>query len=601
MVAETWFGSLWKTSRKNGPEAEKLVIGVLSFEVASLLSKVVHLWRCLGDDQVVRLRKEILSSVGIKKLVSNDDDYLDGLVCAEIIENLRFVVKSVGRIGKKCRDPVLQRFDSVFDDLMKNDADLFGWEFTSKKMDKKTKKFEKYVTAAANLYREMESLNELELVLRKMQGSSDPNCGNRLEFQKKVAWQRQDVKLLRQISLWNKTYDYVVLLLARSLVTLFRRINHVFGIQQTTVGDVNYLTTMYTDHLPRSHSISALRQMSVHPSDDNTTRFASGPLERSSTKSGPLGRSTTKSGPLGRSTTKSGPLGRSTAKSGPISRTHQMNYKQWETQFHSSDLRGKHLRSKTRRFTPVGPFKGCMMGGNKSPVLQSYAPVVSGYLSSDSVYSGSLNGTKVGYAESQARSEVFHTNIFHYSSKRKLMDAPPSTLGGAALAHHYANVIIVVEKLVESPHLIGSDARDDLYSLLPTSIKAALRARLKSYLRNLASSFYDTDLAADWNEALVKIIEWLAPLAHNMIRWQSERSFQQQHLISNTSVLLVQTLFFADQAKTEAAITELLVGLNYLWRFNKELNEKALLECTSSMEFDEYHKEQVHELRSGES
>lgn len=76
-------------------------------------------------------------------------------------------------------------------------------------------------------------------------------------------------------------------------------------------------------------------------------------------------------------------------------------------------------------------------------------------------------------------------------------------------------------------------------------------------------------------------MEWLGPLAHNMIRWQSDRSFEQQSMVPKpTSVLLLQTLYFANQAKTEAAITELLVGLNYIWRFEREMNAKALLECS---------------------
>jgi hypothetical protein len=123
---------------------------------------------------------------------------------------------------------------------------------------------------------------------------------------------------------------------------------------------------------------------------------------------------------------------------------------------------------------------------------------------------------------------------------------------------------------------------------LPTRVRAALRAKLKPYSKNLSSSGYDPDLAGEWSEAVARILEWLAPLAHNMIRWQSERSFEQQSLISRTNILLAQTLYFADQEKTEAIIAELLVGLNYVWRFGRELNAKALRECASSRIYDEY-------------
>lgn len=597
MVAESWFGGLFKKSTGlDRKKPVKLTIGVLSLEVASVMSKAVNLWRGLTDEQIVKLREEIMFSVGIKKLVSDDEDYLDRLVCAEVIESLMLVVKSVGRFGKKCVSPVLQRFENVFDDLVKNDEDLFGWEYSYKKMDKKSKKLDKYVRVTSNLYQEMEALSDLELAVRKLRGIGEMTSSNRNEFHKKVIWQRQEVKSLRDSSLWNKTFDDVVLVLARSLFTIMRRINHLFGIDQgleqerEREREVTYFTPMTTDRLPRSRSISALRQMSVHPAEDNMTRFASGPLRRSTansgplgryaTSSGPLGRSSVKSGPLGRLSTKSGPLGRSNTKSGPIFGSQKTNYREWETP-------GKSSRTKTKRFTPVRPFKGCIMPGNISPVIQSCTPL-NGYTSSDGIYSGTLDGTKDGYVELLANRSILHGNRLRYNSKARLLTAPPETLGAAALASHYADVIIVIEKYVESPQLIGSDARDDLYDMLTTSIKATLRERLKSYVKSSASSYHDTDLAEEWREALARIVEWLAPLAHNMKRWQSERSFQQQHLVSRTNVLLVQTLFFANQAKTEAAITELLVGLNYLWRFYSELNEKALLECTSSIEFDDY-------------
>ncbi|OVA17875.1 Protein of unknown function DUF668 [Macleaya cordata] len=561
MVMDSWwFRNLWRTSAK---EPEKLVIGVLAFEVASLMSKVVHLWQSLSDKHVIRLREEIMNSVGVKKLVSDDDEFLVKLACAEIIENLGFLARSVARLGKKCSDPIWQRLDNVFDDLIKNDVGTIGWEFTWKKMERKVKKMGRFIALSSNLYQELEVLTELEQSLRRMQSSDDPNAGSVLEFQQKVVWQRQEVKNLREISLWNRTYDYVVRLLARSLFTIFGRIKHVFGIHQTaSIGGTQDLEAMKTNHFPRSHSVS------VHPSENNLTRFSSGPL--------------------GRSTTKSGPLSRSITKSGPISSAHIMNNKQWQTDDRSSNLHGKHSRPKTKRLTPVGPFKGCMMGGDDSPVLQSCTPVVSGSVSSNGVYSGILNGTKDANADPVLHNNTLRSNPIFSNFKCRRLNAPPSTLGGAALALHYANVIIIIEKLVASPHLIGPDARDDLYYMLPTSIRASLRARLKSYVKNLASSIYDTDLAAEWSEALARILEWLAPLAHNMIRWQSERNFEQQHLVSRTNVLLVQTLYFADLEKTEGAITELLVGLNYLWRFGRELNAKALLECASSGAFDDY-------------
>ncbi|CAM8927235.1 unnamed protein product [Rhodiola kirilowii] len=211
-------------------------------------------------------------------------------------------------------------------------------------------------------------------------------------------------------------------------------------------------------------------------------------------------------------------------------------------------------------------------------------------LGSNGMHSVTLNGSRNSNGEPGEISTMC-SNLSIFSSKQMFLNTPPETLGGAALALHYANVIIVIEKLVASPHLIGHDARDDLYDMLPVSIRNSLRERLKPYSKSLASSsICDTVLAGQWNAAMSSILEWLAPLAHSTIKWQTERSMEQQNFTPKTNMLLVQTLYFANQEKTEAAITELLVGLNYIWRFGRELNAKALLdmEHSDSKMFDDY-------------
>ncbi|MED6144164.1 hypothetical protein PIB30_013051 [Stylosanthes scabra] len=191
--------------------------------------------------------------------------------------------------------------------------------------------------------------------------------------------------------------------------------------------------------------------------------------------------------------------------------------------------------------------------------------------------SGSSESSKLDEKE-----ESFNNNstmCLFLASYCKLLKPEPNTLGSQGLASHYANLIIVMEKMIKSPHLVGGDARDDLYSMLPNSIRCALRGRLKG-----SAGFCATDpaLAGEWRDALGRILGWLLPLAQNMIRWQSERSYEQHNLVPKTNVLLLQTLFFADKDKTEAAITELLVGLNYIWKFEREMTAKALFESSAS-------------------
>jgi len=155
---------------------------------------------------------------------------------------------------------------------------------------------------------------------------------------------------------------------------------------------------------------------------------------------------------------------------------------------------------------------------------------------------------------------------------------PPGTLGAAALAPRYAGVVISIERMARSPRQVGPEERDELYGMLTASVRAQLRARLRG-----AVAAADPGLAGQWRAALAGILEWLAPMAHATVRWQAERSLERSrntaaalapggNTNTNTNVLLLQTLHMADRGKVEAAVVELLVGLNYVWRFdNRQL------------------------------
>ncbi|KAM7526117.1 hypothetical protein LguiA_016019 [Lonicera macranthoides] len=504
---ELWF-SHWRRSSEKNLGAEP-VIGILTFEVACLMLKVFHLWKCLRDKKMVQLREEVITSLGIQKLVSDDEDYLMDLVLAEILETFGYLAKSVARLGKRCRDPAYHHLEHIFDDPTKINLNWRGWEYRSKKMEKKVRKMERFVGVTSQLHQEIEVMAELEQSLRRMQANVDINQVKLFEFQQKVMWQRLEVKSLREMSPWNRTYDYTVRILLRSLFTISERIKYVFGINQTA--DSEGINDSECDNidgcLVRSHSISACMQSSIHPSESNLS------VSNSST----IGR---------------------------VSNLNSFN-KKLKTHYQSSILFGKHPLARTGKLTHFAPFKGCMMGGSDSPVLL----------------------TKSSSMRSSGAFQNDTDKMKDTCSKHRLLNSFPSTLCHAGLALHYANLIILIEKLASFPHLITLDAREDLYIMLPASIRASMRAKLKLFSKTLAASVSNAALVAESSLAVVRILQWLAPLAHNMIRWHAERNFEKKRMVSRTNMLLVQTLYFASQEKTESAITELLIHLTYILRF----------------------------------
>lgn len=110
------------TSSKKSPN-----VAVLSFEIAGLMSKLLHLWNSLSDHNITRLRNQSISLEGVHKIVSNDDDFLLALACAEITENLRLLANSVSPLCIKCDHPDLRSFHRLFLEFADSGRDLHNW------------------------------------------------------------------------------------------------------------------------------------------------------------------------------------------------------------------------------------------------------------------------------------------------------------------------------------------------------------------------------------------------------------------------------------------------------------------------------------------
>ncbi|KAL5218161.1 hypothetical protein ABZP36_018845 [Zizania latifolia] len=450
-----------KPSSGAPPPAKKTNVGILAFEVASLMSKLLHIWRALGDASIARLRHDLVNLDGVREVVSDNDAVLLGLACAELADALRAASDSVAALAARCADPFLREFRDAFAEFADTSHDRHRWAATWKEMDTRAHKMDKQVASTAALRRAMEELVEAEHGLRKLlQRGSGGGCHRRSlsaskisvasEQQHLIFAKRQEMKHLKQTSLWGCSFDAVVSSLARAAFTILARIKLVFGAGQ--------------DHRPTPLHRSLTLSSAVHPSAD-------APSPR------------------------------------PISRK-------------------------------------------------------------------SMSMEEVLFEQTVKR-----RGFFEYSSAALV--PPPGTLGAAALALRYAGLIISIERMARSPRLVGPDERDELYGMLTSSVRAQLRARLRG-----AVAAADPGLAGQWRAALGGILEWLAPMAHATVRWQAERSFEQRKTdISRggVNVLLLQTLHMADRGKVEAAVAELLVGLNYLWRFEKEMSCRALFAVHSEL------------------
>ncbi|GJN40416.1 hypothetical protein PR202_gb29624 [Eleusine coracana subsp. coracana] len=485
MAVDSWLSKVRWGGKKSKSRSRS--VGILAFEVGSLMSKLVHMWRAVGDAAMARLHQETVHLDGVRKVVSDDDEFLLGLACAELVDALRAASDSIAVLAARCTDPCLRldEFRDAFMELADTGRDRHRWAAASwKEMDARARKMEKQVAATAALRRAMEELAEAEHGLRKLLLLSQTAANNggavsaskmsvASQQQQLVFSKKQEVKQLKQTSIWGCTFDTVVLSMARAAFTILARIKIVFNCSSFSSSSSGSSSGGEHRSLYRSLTLSS----AVHPSSTIPLLHGGG-----------------------------GGGGAPSRKS------------------ISMDITTEHLfLFDHHQFSPQMKKK---------------------------------NGSSSFFLDSS-------------------LTPPPGTLGADALAPRYAAVVITIERMARSPRLVGPDDRDELYGMLTASVRAQLRARLRG-----AVAAADPGLAAQWRAALAGILEWLAPMAHATMRWQAERSFDKREgsttTNNNVKVLLLQTLHFADRDKVEAAMAELLVGLNYVWRFDKEMACRAL-------------------------
>uniref|UniRef100_A0A0D9W540 DUF668 domain-containing protein n=1 Tax=Leersia perrieri TaxID=77586 RepID=A0A0D9W540_9ORYZ len=138
-------------------------------------------------------------------------------------------------------------------------------------------------------------------------------------------------------------------------------------------------------------------------------------------------------------------------------------------------------------------------------------------------------------------------------------------LGPAGLALHYANIIIQIYSVVSRSGYMPPNTRDALYQGLPPRVRSALPNRLRT-------SAVPQELNIDQIRATMeKTLKWLVPMAINTTcargflrfsEWAKSGSERVGRKPGQPDV--IETLYHADKAKTEAYILDLVVWLHHL-------------------------------------
>ncbi|XP_031403675.1 uncharacterized protein LOC116213017 isoform X1 [Punica granatum] len=147
-------------------------------------------------------------------------------------------------------------------------------------------------------------------------------------------------------------------------------------------------------------------------------------------------------------------------------------------------------------------------------------------------------------------------------------------LGPTGLALHYANIIIQIDTIASRPACLPHNIRDSLYHALPSSVKTALRSRLKAV--SLNERFSISRVKAE----MEKTSRWLIPFATNTIKahqkfgwvgdWANASKDSAKSTSTSNEPICLQTLYHADKEKTDLYILEIVVWLHQLMSLVKE-------------------------------
>ncbi|KAL2320048.1 hypothetical protein Fmac_029017 [Flemingia macrophylla] len=213
------------------PEANAL--GILAFDAGKIMCRLISLYHSLSDEEITKLRTEIIKSKGVTYLNSQHECFLLNLAAAERLEELDTVADIVSCLGRKCSDPGLSQFDLVYADLKLGLIDLRKLSYGARNTPKIISKMEKFVSSTRSLHSAMEFMTELvasEKKRQKWKASNYNYAKQNFEYlNEEIAYHRKQVQHYKDVSLWSQSLDKTVGIMVKVICIIYARICSVFG------------------------------------------------------------------------------------------------------------------------------------------------------------------------------------------------------------------------------------------------------------------------------------------------------------------------------------------------------------------------------------
>ncbi|XP_010271564.1 PREDICTED: uncharacterized protein LOC104607595 [Nelumbo nucifera] len=206
-------------------------ISILAFEVANTIVKGANLLQSLSGENVKLLKKEILYSNGVQRLVSTDMEELLNIAAADKREEFDIFSREVIRFGDLCKDPQWHNLGRYFQKL---DSDLTTHRQGRKEVEMTMQELSTLAQHTAELYHELHALDRFEQdYRRKLDEVESLHLSQRGEslmiLHTELKHQRKVVRSLKKKSLWSKNLEEVVEKLVDIVTFIHQEIVETFG------------------------------------------------------------------------------------------------------------------------------------------------------------------------------------------------------------------------------------------------------------------------------------------------------------------------------------------------------------------------------------
>ncbi|KAJ6920886.1 hypothetical protein NC651_014454 [Populus alba x Populus x berolinensis] len=206
-------------------------ISILAFEVANTIAKGANLFHSLSEENVESLKKEVLHSEGVHKLVCTDMEELLIIAAADKREEFDVFSREVIRFGDLCKDPQWHNLGRYFSKL---DSE---YSFGRQHRTEAEATMQELITLVQNtseLYHELNALDRFEQDYRqKVEEVQSLNLSVKGEcltiLHSELKQQRKLVRSLKKKSLWSKNVEEIMEKLVDIVTYLQQAILEAFG------------------------------------------------------------------------------------------------------------------------------------------------------------------------------------------------------------------------------------------------------------------------------------------------------------------------------------------------------------------------------------